>query len=309
MKYFIQQIQERFVLNQGGASPRTTLNGASLGVRTHGHKRDIHSNENSVASHSEHPNRHPERSEGSSPSEESVNLIRGRDKLTTPLWHALNIAFVVLAIILCIGLGSTLAYFTAEDEKTHIVPLESIQLSLTEEWQEETGIGYFAGLTAVKSPTIQADSGVMYARICMRVEESVPDGSGGTTTQLITNPERLRLIQGILYADTHDLLQPGSAYSLEDIQSTQGVSPLYNPAHFLAPSEPELGLYYFEYDGVMDRGTSATLFNKVVIPTDYSASDLALMGNFIITLEGQGIQSFGFSSQTDAMEELNKVVS
>lgn len=295
-----QHTKDRFVLSKGGAQARTTLGGTQAHTATTLVGIQAHTT----------PGRTPSSSQNATNAKtKTTQLIRGKDALSHPLKKNMQIAALVVAICLCLCSGLSLAYFSAQDEKTYITPLESIDLTLSEEWSAETGMGYTSGLTAVKSPTITAEEGLMYTRICMKVEENVPDGEGGTTTLLITDPDRLQLIEGIFYADTEMRLQPGTPYSRHDVATIPGVYALYDPVHFFAPSSPTPGVYYFEFIGVMPEGSEATLFNKVVIPSDYSADELNLMGNFTVSFEGQGIQSFGFAYQADAMIELDKAVS
>lgn len=238
----------------------------------------------------------------------SAGVLRGKGVRSYPTRERGLLFACTVTLCLCLSLGMTLSYFTAQDEKTHSTPLAQIELTLAEEWDPTAGVAYHAGITSVKSPTITAEEGAMYARVRVKVEERVLDENGALYTRLITDPVRLALIEGIFYADTQNRLTPGTPYSLQRIRSTVGVLPLYDSTQFFAPTSPRPGLYYFAYIGIIPEGTSATLFNRLVIPADYTEADVALMGNFIITLEGQGIQSFGFASQDDAMEALDRAL-
>lgn len=236
-----------------------------------------------------------------------------QDIFSSPKNPRLQIVLLTIALIVTLLSGSTLAYFTAQDEKVRTIPLATIALSLSEDnWNSSSGIEYRAGLCAYKDPTITATTGNMYTRISVQIQEVVSDGEGGTTTQLITNTERLALIEGILFADPQNVLSVGTPYSSAQISAaiaSQGVMRLYNNTLFEAPTTPNAGQYYFNYLAELTQGQSATLFTKVVIPSDYTLENIELMGDFIISIEGQGIQSYGFSNRQDALDELDSVVS
>lgn len=335
-----EQVVRDSIPTQGGARGRTTLNraGASAEHRSgdapirrvfeaeqqsaraastvarvpHQHRRDVPTNTRIAPTkpqaREQAQARARQKSHPASPQSSKTVLIRGEDVFSSEQLRRGKIVLCICAILLCIALGTTLSYFSAQDAKTHITPLERIELSLTEEGNPHAGENYSAGLTALKSPRITAEAGDMYARIYMKIEENVPDHNGDIQTLLVTDPARLSLIEGIFFADTQNRLMQGTPYSKHDIDTTPGVTPLYDSAHFLLSSKGQPGEYYFEYIGVIGVGESAYLFNKLVIPSDYTPAELGLMGNFIVTFEGQGIQSFGFSSQADAMAELDKVV-
>lgn len=254
------------------------------------------------------PSSHEEgRSSASSPvSLERANPDKGRRG--TPVSPILQTITLALLIVICLGAGTTAAFFTAEDDVIHFTPDEQIRLSLSETWDPKNGINYQSGITVEKEPTIISDEGTVYARVRMRVEEPIINPDGSTSRQPITDPARLNLILGIFYSDSQNKLQPGRAYSLAELGSIAEISPLYNPIAFFPPSNPEVGTYYFEHQGALSEGSQATLFNKVVIPLDYSTEDIKQMGDFIVSIEGQAIQSFEFASQTEAMTELDSLL-
>lgn len=216
------------------------------------------------------------------------------------------IALLGLLIIVSVGIGSTLAYFTAIDKQPYLVPIERLSISLDENWDAKDGIEYQAGLTAEKSPTLKMDEGASYARVCVRLIDGREDAFDP-----IIDTDRLDLIMSIFYYDSGGFLNPGTSYSKEELKSLSergAITSMYDPDTFTSASYAGEGTYYFECLSVLNRGDSALLFNRVVIPSDISNEEYFAIGSFTVEINGEAIQSFGFTSSRDAFSELDRIM-
>ena len=64
--------------------------------------------------------------------------------------------------------------------------------------------------------------------------------------------------------------------------------------------------YTFNYKTKFKSGTSASLFNRVVYPTDMTNADWqAIQGEFYIVVWAQAIQSEGFTNAESALANLS----
>lgn len=221
----------------------------------------------------------------------------------------LRTVFLCAVLVACLITGVSLAYFTAEDEAERFVQIERIELSLTENWNAEDGLNYQAGLIATKQPVFTAEKGDMYTRMRVTIEEYVEDAQGNVTTRPLPQGQRLDLIKGIIWADEAGVIAAGP-YDKAWLQTQAAagkINNLYDSRSFINPSQPDptKGVFYVEYDGILSHGATTSLFTNVVIPSDYTQDEIQLMGDFVITIDGQGIQAQGFANQADAMAALD----
>ncbi len=224
---------------------------------------------------------------------------------------ALLCAVCALALFLSIGaLPSTLALYSAVDEDRHVLVFEEsgdVNVSLTEQlFDENAALGLSAGSTIVKDPVLKNNKGDAYARVFMQIRD--------TATGAVLDPGveadalRLEKILGAIWSDPQGKLEPGTAYSKAEIEAMEGVEPVYNSASFkeaAVPFNETAQAYVIEHDGVLRSGESASLFDRICIPADYSSGEVALMGDYSIVLWGQAIQVDGFADQASALAALS----
>lgn len=63
---------------------------------------------------------------------------------------------------------------------------------------------------------------------------------------------------------------------------------------------------FFAYKGLLEEQERCELFAKVAVPTDYTTNDVALMGDYVLSIQAQAIQAAGFNDQQSAMRALSK---
>ncbi len=221
---------------------------------------------------------------------------------------ALLCAVAALALFLSIGaMPSTLALYSAVDEDRHVLVFEEsgdVNVSLTEQlFDENAALGLSAGSTIVKDPVLKNNKGDAYARLFVQIR----DEETGAVLAPDTDGARLEKILGAIWSDPQGSLVPGASYAAADIAAAPGVEAVYNHGAYKAAA-PEYNetaqAYVFEHDGVLKSGESASLFDRICIPSDYSTEDVALMGNYSIVIWGQAIQVAGFDDQASAMAAL-----
>lgn len=181
----------------------------------------------------------------------------------------------------------------------------STQDWLTEKWNPADGLNLTAGSTIQKQPTVTNRSTQDYDS--MQVFLQVRD----TVTNRVLDPnnaedaKRLQLILDAIWADPQGVIKNGSAYSTAQLQAMgNGVNNLYNAGQFAAGAydttaaatqDAPQGAYAFKYTGgansaqgsAFNSADYATIFDHIVIPTNYTAEDLALMGDFTLVLWAQ----------------------
>jgi hypothetical protein len=198
----------------------------------------------------------------------------------------------------------TQATFISSDDARHVFIFDEkvdVQISMTETWNPSDGLDVIPGKTLVKQPLIKNEKGPIYMRGIIKIN----DNSGMTLTPA-QDSERINLIMGTLFSDEHGLINVNSSYSATKVKSLTGVKDIYSMSIFSAPQWNEsMQAFVLEYNGIMEEGKSVTLFDKVVIPIDYSTSDITLMGDYTITVWAQAIQTAGFADQSSAMRALS----
>lgn len=225
------------------------------------------------------------------------------------------------------GIGTTLAYFTDTDQKVNVFTMGELALGLQEpEWDPTPdggsgdGQNMYPGYTVYKNPTIKNISSgkhgpsPCYARIRMTVE----DQAG----QTIEEPEILELVYQMIYFDatysgTYDkkgqaekLIEgrvPG--YSLRELSGYPMINPVFVKDQKRS-GDSSLVFNYVgtEQDGILQIGEEAVLFTNLVVPTEWTQTELSLVGDVKLDIEAECIQCSGFSSQEEAFAALDQEV-
>ncbi len=215
--------------------------------------------------------------------------------------------------------GQSLAYFTDNDEVTNTFTVGDLDIEETEpEWDDQTdGKNLTPGSTKYKNPTVKnvtsAKNGEEPGYVRMIVE--VRDGSGNA----VTDPEALRLIWSTVRFDqsyTGSSTSKGAATGLTEDKVPGYTSaeiekfPMVNPLFTKDDTRSTASRYVWNYmgpqkDGLLQIGEEAALFTNVVIPSDWNQTHLEKVGNFILDISAEAIQSKGFASQSDAFKALD----
>lgn len=210
-----------------------------------------------------------------------------------------------LMMAAALAVGGTLAYFfdqgtavnsftTAggDDEDTGVdIDIEE------EDWDPEDGKDVIPGDTIAKNPTVTNNAGDVY----MRFVVELTDENGDTITDATRANKILYMIR---YTN-------GEASKTSKYTSTQMANwPTVNPSFTLDTSRGSTGLYYYNYNTVMTKDDTATLFDFVIVPTDWTQTDLDIVGDaFNIVVTGQAIQAANMSSADEAFSALDDEVS
>ena len=227
---------------------------------------------------------------------------------------AILITTVALAVSLTIG--GTLAYLTSTQSATNTFTVGNVQIGLSEpNWNNANdGKNMLPGNTYNKDPLITAIQGKSYMRVKLEVRDTA-------TGNLITDPARLALILSTIYTDpTYNVstgtpgtnIVKGQSYSASAVSTWQGI----NSSKFTLDavrSVANSGIYYYNYTtngGIFDSSASnkVVLFSNVVVPTDFTNSQIALLGSYSFTLTSQAIQSDNIASAAAAYTALDSAI-
>lgn len=196
----------------------------------------------------------------------------------------LIIMLSTIGAIAAIGVGATLAYFTANDSATNVVTMGNVSITLTENEVTKGSDGHtyeqtnaitedglefseiMPGDTIPKNPTITlADtSNDAYVRINMDIQFS-----------------------GTITADVREKLQTSLLASLNNEILAEGSRWYYNSTD---------GYYYYNVPLTQNNKT-AVLFTTVNLPSDWGNE--AANAQFNIVLNAQAVQSDNFNPTTN----------
>lgn len=217
---------------------------------------------------------------------------------------------LLAAAVLCIasvgGIGSY-SFFSDKSTVVNDFSTGSLDLKVTESlWTNSTdGQNMYPGYTVSKNPTVQNVTGMKDNNAYVEAFIRVKDAHGNA----ITDQKRLELIYHMIrYNTTSDLLE-GSNYSDSVITRSANV----NPAFELVDTDYSKGTWtYYLSDKLVssttaEKGQSVTLFTTVAVPTDWSQTELDVVGDFQIEVEFKGIQEATFTDVFDAMKTLEGI--
>lgn len=206
-----------------------------------------------------------------------------------------------------VGAAGSYAFFSDRTEFTNDFTTGSLDLKVTETlWENgEDGENMYPGYTVNKNPTVANKTGLVDNDAYIEAFIHVKDASGNP----ITDSHRLDLIYAMIRYDGEDVMQEGTKYAEGYINSFHN----YNQRFELQTRDDSTGTWtYFLKDKLVstadpDKGDTVTLFNKIVVPLEWSQTELDVIGDFSITVEFQGIQAATFSDVYEAMRTLNGI--
>lgn len=205
-----------------------------------------------------------------------------------------------IALVMTIAVGATLAYFYGEDQKvnkfTTAGETDAPSPTITEpEWTEKpTDDPDFPGDIRPKDPTLVNKGGEGYGRV---VVELIDKATGAR----ITDPARAKLIMDMIIYTTEDLESPRDSMKLEKVNTY----PDFNETLFEKDDvRSTTGRTFYNLKEIMKKDGRAVLFTYVVLPTDYEAEEMELMGDFNIVITGQMIQTKNLTKD-EALAEMD----
>lgn len=214
-----------------------------------------------------------------------------------------KLAIILCVLVLCVtvAINGTISYLSATDSETNVFTLGEIDVDLTEPgWdpQEENVKTRYPGDTIEKDPTITATEGESYMRVKVELVEK------GTATPV--SAAAAALIWNTVYFDS--ALNVGTGYSLANLAASKQ----YNDLDYTldAVNSTAAKRYYtYTEGGALPAVFSASdggkvLFNRIVIPTDYTAANFTTMGDYDIIITVEAIQTNNITPQ-NAVAQLN----
>lgn len=233
-----------------------------------------------------------------------------------------KVKIAAVMTMLCLGTGAagTMGYFTAQEKVTNVFTVGDLEIGLQEpEWDPEDGDGQdmCPGYSVYKNPTVKniGDTNKGGNDCYTRMKVEILDAKGAP----VTDAEALKLIKKTIrfdatyngsYSQTGKATQlvqgriPG--YFLKDFEDV----PMVNPLFSLDTERSSDNVLIYNYQGtdgsgVMKAGEEAALFTHIVIPADWTQTELRCMGEFQIVVTAQAIQTSGFASKSDAFLALD----
>ena len=214
---------------------------------------------------------------------------------------------LTLGLLAVLVIGSTLAYMTDRENKENTFTVGTLDVSLEEKnWKEGTdGDEAVPGDTFVKDPVVTAVKNDSYIRMRVTVKDSA-------TGQTVTDAERLALIcKMIKYDSTYnaDTQTAGTALVKDDSYSSADLAaiPMVNP-EFTQATSATAGEYVFNYDSVLVEGDKVALFTNLVVPADWSQTQLDKVGAFKLDVVVEAIQAKNFDAPAEAFAALDEEI-
>ena len=236
----------------------------------------------------------------------------------------LRIVIVSIAALLLIGvvIGVTYSFFTyTPNSSLSKFELGNAKISFSEpKFDSNVEVSYLPGTTIIKDPTVTVEKGNPYVRVIVEFYDA-------DTNELITDQSRLMNIANtISYDPTYNLnnnpvtskLVPGVSYKTTDRAfsdyrgnyafNTTAMIIAFNTSTFtLDKSSSSISKLVFvaNMGNPTTEGSTYTLFTNIVVPSNWGNSRIDTMGNFVIKLRAEAVQSSGFSSYSEAFRQIN----
>jgi hypothetical protein len=226
---------------------------------------------------------------------------------------ATMLAVCALALAFLVGmLPATHATYKNSDQDSHVFVFsesKDVKVALQEpSWTAFSGIGVTAGTTVAKDPIVKnvKDKGNgCYFRVNLRIVDQ-----DGKTLDPATNSARVNLILQTLWSDPENMIDTTKSYSLSELKLLSGVNQDYNQNKFDALKwNDTMHAWTIDYkgtdgNGVLDGQEEVHVFDKMVIPSDYTNEEITLMGNYYVNMWVQAIQTDGFK-RDEALAQLS----
>lgn len=206
-----------------------------------------------------------------------------------------------VALVLVGTIGS-FSYFSDRGSMTNNLSTGSLDLEETETlWDDGVdGKNMYPGYTVDKNPTVQNITAIpdndAYIKATIRLKDK--DGN------MITDQNRCNLIMHTIRYDKDNQLLQGTKYSDTAVTSRPNVNPEFTLRSDIGGEYVYFLMRTLKSSDTAADGQSVTLFNKIVYPTEWSQTELDVIGNYQIEIEFEGIQASSFDSVDAAMNAL-----
>lgn len=219
----------------------------------------------------------------------------------------LALILTTVALVVSLTIGGTLAYLTDKGDVTNTFTVGNVDISIDEpHWDDTTdGKDMLPGDTLVKDPIIAAVDGDSYMRVKMEIIDT-------TTGLAITDVARINLILSTIYTDTTYTfatvgtnIVEGQKYSAASIAAFVGINTTkfdFDATRVAAP-----GVRYYNYNSIFKAADSdqVVLFTNIVMPTDFTNTQITLLGSYSLKLSAEAIQSDNFTNAAAAFTALD----
>ena len=191
-----------------------------------------------------------------------------------------NVLFTVtgIALVAALAIGATVAYMTDGEEKVNKFTVDDLDITLSEPaWNDTTdGKDMEPGYQSEKNPTVKAVDGKSYMRVT--VEFVAADGTEMTAERVAKIMATINY-NGAAGVNTTD-------FTKDSARSTETK-------------------FVYNYNEEFVENDEATLFDKVVIPTEWNQTDIAELGTYKLVIRAEAIQSYSFEDAAAAYTALD----
>lgn len=237
----------------------------------------------------------------------------------------LKIIIVLAAAALTLGgVRLTMSYLTEKSSLTNTFTVGDLKLGMKEpDWDPEDGDGdnVYPGYSVYKNPTIKNITSSKngeepcYARMRILLQDSKGN--------MITDAGRIALIKTMIRYDstyTGDYAKGGAGknivqgripgYAVSEVEKL----PMVNPVFTLDEARSSENEFVYRYmgengKGILNIGDEATLFTALIVPIEWTHTEIDLLGDFRIVIQAEAIQASGFADQDSAFDALDAQVS
>lgn len=213
------------------------------------------------------------------------------------------IAILSVCLVAALTIGGSIAFLTDKEEVTNTFTVGNLDITLDEPtWEDTSGEDLMPGDVKVKDPTVTEVKNDSYMRMIMTVKDT-------TANEVITDANRLDLILKTVrfdsaYGTDAPAIKTTDKYSLSQLADV----PMVNSAFTADDTRSSAGVYYYNYNGVFTEGSKVVLFTNIVIPTDYTKTELDALGSYQIEIRAEAIQNTGFADADEAFTALDEEI-
>ncbi len=232
-----------------------------------------------------------------------------RDQKRKKIIFFASILFIVALFMI---IGAAYSFFTSNDTVKNSLTMGNPDIDLIEpNWNPSSAENIVPGISILKDPTLKGIEGNNYARVVVRFYDN-------ENNKMITDVGRINKIKELLFYDrTYNRqnnpitqsINPSSNYSSSEINSfvrLGNVYNFYNKDDFVLDTKRSTDtVYVFNYKKVLHEGDSKVLFSNILVPLDYTSTDMKLIGNFNIKVYAEAIQSENIGSMEEAFGALD----
>lgn len=231
-----------------------------------------------------------------------------------------KLALLGLIGTLTVGSIGAMSYFTDRQSMRNDFTTGVLDLEESETYWDTSKAGpdgqvdghnTYPGYTRLKNPSIQNVSGIEDNDAWVKATVTFIDAKTG---KQITDQRRNELIYQTLRYDAGNVLVENTAtaggYTEEQLDKYPNINPAFKDMTATKGSTTGGKYVYYLKDTLKSAKTAAggekvTLFTTIAYPTDWSQTELDIMGDYYIEIVFSGIQSWTFPNVDTAMDSLD----